>query len=248
MADVAKMSHMAEPSTVLLVHGAWCGDWVFWKLGPALDARGIPWIGADLPSCRAADASVGPLDDVAHVRDLIDGVHGPIVVAGKSYGGIVISGATAGASNVERLVYIAAMMPSAGEPFQQTTAPARTPEFSAGIRRLDDGRVDVDAEVGAACAFSQATEADRDVWRRRRRPMAVGRDPSVALDRVGWAEIPTTYVVCTEDRAIMPSAQRAWAAHATDAVERPWDHSPGVSHPDEVADFLAAIASDAERA
>jgi hypothetical protein len=73
--------------------------------------------------------------------------------------------------------------------------------------------------------------------------MSFGLDRSIAFDRVGWETIPSTYVVCTEDRCVDPSAQRQWAAQATNAVERPYDHSPGVSHPDEVADLLAEIAS-----
>lgn len=229
-------------ATVLLVHGAYCGDWVYWKLGPCLDQREIDWVGADLPSCRATEGGVGPLDDVAYVRKLIEQISGPVVAVGKSYGGIVVSGATAGLSNVAHLVYLAAMMPEAGEPFQQTTGPARTPEFAAGIRPLPDGRVALDPDVGATCAFSQATDEDREVWRSRTSPMSVGLDRSVSFERVGWADIPSTYVVCTEDRAIRPAAQKDWAKRATNAVERPWDHSPGVSHPEEVADLLAGIA------
>jgi pimeloyl-ACP methyl ester carboxylesterase len=229
-------------ATVLLVHGAWCAKWVYWKLAPRLEERGIPWVGADLPTCHATDSSIGPKDDATYVRELIDKIDGPVVVAGKSYGGIVISGATAGHPMVEHLVYIAALMPAADEPFQQTTGVARTPEFSQGIRLLDDGRVALDAEVGARCAFSQATEDDRDVWRREGRPMSMGRDRAVAFARVGWEDIPSTYVVCTEDKAIQPSFQRAWAAQATNTIERPYDHSPAVSHPDAVATLLADIA------
>jgi pimeloyl-ACP methyl ester carboxylesterase len=209
-----------------------------------LDERGIRWVGADLPSCSASDSSITPNDDAAYVRELIDQVDGPVVVVGKSYGGIVISGATADHPNVAHLVYVAAMMPEANEEFQRTTAPARLPEFAQGIARLDDGRVALDPEVGARCAFSQATEEDHDVWRRERRPMSMGRDPSISFDRVGWERIPSTYIVCTEDKAIDPSAQRAWAKRATNAIERPFDHSPSVSRPDAIADLLAQIARD----
>jgi pimeloyl-ACP methyl ester carboxylesterase len=229
-------------ATVLLVHGAWCGKWVYWKLAPRLEERGIPWVGADLPTCSATDSSIGPKDDATYVRGLIDQIDGPVVVAGKSYGGIVVSGATASHSRVAHLVYIAALMPAADEPFQQTTGAARTPEFAQGIRLLDDGRVALDAEVGARCAFSQSTEDDRDVWRREGKPMSMGHDRSVAFGRVGWEEIPSTYVVCTEDKAIQPSFQRTWAAQATNRIDRPYDHSPAVSHPDDVAELLADIA------
>ena len=230
-------------ATILLVHGAWCGDWVYWKLAPCLDARGIHWVGADLPSCKATDPSIGPSDDAAYVGQLIDRIDGPVVVMGKSYGGAVISGATAGRRNVSHLVYVAAFMPEPGESFQKTTAPALLPEFAAGISALDDGRLELDAEVGARCAFAQASDADHDVWRRERRPWSVGHDGSIGFDRVGWETIASTYVVCSEDRCIDPSAQRDWAARATNVIERPYDHSPGVSHPDAIADLLSEIAT-----
>jgi pimeloyl-ACP methyl ester carboxylesterase len=231
-------------ATVLLVHGAWGGTWVYWKLAPCLEARDVPWVGADLPSCKATDSSIGPADDAAYVGELIDGIDGPVVVVGKSYGGAVISGATGGRDDVAHLVYVAAFMPEAGEPFQRTTAPARLPEFAAGISALDDGRLELDAEVGARCAFTYATDADHDLWRRNRRPMSFGRDRSIAFDAVGWETIPSTYVVSSEDRCIDPSAQRAWATRATNVIERPYDHSPGLSRPEEIADLLAEIAAD----
>jgi hypothetical protein len=157
-----------------------------------------------------------------------------------------MSGATAGCANVEYLVYIAAIMPTVEEHLQETTVAAMTSEFASGLRFLADGRVVMDVEIGAACAFNQATDEDRDVWRRSGRPMALGHDPLVRLDEVGWSSIPSTYVVCTDDRAIRTSAQRRWATQATHVLERPWDHSPGVSHPDEVADLLAGIARGSE--
>lgn len=233
---------MSDVATVLLVHGAWCGDWVYWKLTPCLEERGIPWVGADLPTCSATDTSVDVHDDAAYVRDLIDRIDGPVVVAGKSYGGVVIGGAAVDHSRVTHLVYIAALMPEADEPFRQTIGPARMPEFAKGFQALEDGRVAMDIEIGARCAFTQATEADRDVWRREARPMSMGRDPSVSFDRVAWERIPSTYVVCSEDQAIDPSAQRLWAEQATTTIVHPFDHSPGVSHPDAVADLLVGIA------
>jgi hypothetical protein len=72
--------------------------------------------------------------------------------------------------------------------------------------------------------------------------MSMGHDRSVSFGLVGWEEIPSTYVVCTEDKAIQPSFQRTWAAQATNRIDRPYDHSPAVSHPDDVADLLADIA------
>jgi pimeloyl-ACP methyl ester carboxylesterase len=242
---MCKYSTVAKGASVVLVHGAFCGAWSYWKIGPALTNREIRWTGADLPSCKATDASVTAADDAAYVRELIDEIDGPVVVVGKSYGGIVASGASARHPNVVHLLYVAAMMPAPGERYVLMTASARQPEFVDSFRLLDDGRIAMDPEIGARCAFSQATEEDRDVWRRNGAPMSFGSDPSLTFERVGWETIPSTYVVCTEDCAIFPAAQRKWAEQATSVVERPWDHSPGVSHPDDVADLVAKIARSA---
>ena len=233
---------MANPATIILVHGAWCGDWIFWKLEPRIEERGIRCVGADLPTCGANDTSVSAWDDVEYLRDLIDKIDGPEVLAGKSYGGAIISGAGVDSSSVVHLVYIAALIPEPDEPFQRTIGASLTSEFAQGIRLLADGRLAMDVEVGARCAFSQASEEDRNVWRREARPMSMGRDPAISFDRVGWKAVPSTYIVCTEDKAIDPAAQRAWAARTPHVIEAPFDHSPGVSHPDAVADILAGIA------
>ncbi len=69
-------------------------------------------------------------------------------------------------------------------------------------------------------------------------------DPNVSLSKVAWEHVPSTYIVCTEDKSIFPEMQREWAKErATDVIEVPFDHVPGVSHPEEMADILARIAS-----
>jgi len=55
-------------------------------------------------------------DDIVTTKSVIDGVKGPVVVVGHSYGGAVITGAAAGSLNVRALVYIAAFAPDAYEP------------------------------------------------------------------------------------------------------------------------------------
>lgn len=228
--------------TFILVHGAWCGDWIFSALKPCLDQRGIRFVGTNLPTCGATDNLVGAHDDAAYLRDLIDTIGGPVVLVGKSYGGAIISGAGVDHPSVAHLVYIAAVMPEPGEPFQRTMRAAQTPEFAKGVGKLPDGRFTMDVEIGARYAFSQAAEHSRDLWRREVRPMSMGGNPSIAFDRVAWDAVPSTYVVCGQDEAIDPAAQRVWATRASHMIEAPFDHTPGVSHPEAVADILRGIA------
>ncbi len=58
-----------------------------------------------------------------------------------------------------------------------------------------------------------------------------------------WLGVPSTYVVCTEDRAIPADAQRAAAARAGRAVEIPTGHHPFLSRPELFADVLSRSLS-----
>jgi pimeloyl-ACP methyl ester carboxylesterase len=76
--------------------------------------------------------------------------------------------------------------------------------------------------------------------------MSMGTDFAVAFPRVAWHDVPSTYVVCTDDRSLVPDAQRTWAkGRATDVIELPFDHCPQVSHPREIGELLAEIATSA---
>jgi pimeloyl-ACP methyl ester carboxylesterase len=74
----------------------------------------------------------------------------------------------------------------------------------------------------------------------------IGADPSVPAPPAAWKSIPSTYVVCTDDRTIAPESQRMMAANADAVVEWDTSHSPMLSRPDLVADLLAELAAAAE--
>ena len=61
-----------------------------------------------------------------------------------------------------------------------------------------------------------------------------------------WSQMPSTYVVCTDDRAVHPDTQRETAKHADDRVVWDTSHSPMLSRPDLVADLLVALAAEYE--
>src|SRR5829696_7572358 len=56
---------------------------------------------------------------------------------------------------------------------------------------------------------------------------------------VAWREKPSTYVVCTEDRATPPDAQRGYARKADRVVELLTGHHPMLSRPELLAQVLA---------
>ena len=95
--------------TIVLVHSAF-PDAMGWEyIAPILRRDGYKVVAVDNPL-----VSLG--EDIATTKRVIDGVRGPVVVVGHSYGGAVITGAAAGSLNVRALVYLAALAPDGNEP------------------------------------------------------------------------------------------------------------------------------------
>jgi pimeloyl-ACP methyl ester carboxylesterase len=203
--------HDDEP-TIVLVHGAWAGpsSWasVVHRLRDADFRTVTPTLG--LTSLAG---------DVATVDAVLNQVPGKKILVGHSYGGAVISGASAGRSDVLALVYSAAFVPDAGDslaslgtgfnpsgviphllwagpPFAPGSLasidPAFFPQFFA-----QDLPVAQAAELGAA-----------------QRPIAFIPVFVTPSGPVGWHTIPSWYQVSGADRMIDPAQERFMAARA----------------------------------
>jgi pimeloyl-ACP methyl ester carboxylesterase len=233
------------PSTVVLVHGLGGGAWGWGPMGKELDARGVAHVAVDLPSVGVGvDPTADMHADAEFVRSLLNEIDGPIVLCGNSYGGAVITEASAGQPNVARLVYLTAFMPDADDDLTSFMPGNSTPEFLAGAVFRDDGLVDYDPALAKQTVFQECSAEVADWAATMLRPTAMGAVGSPRVLGVGWHDIPSTYIVCTEDHAIQPDAQRRWAAErATDSVELPADHAPMLSYPAETAAILARLAS-----
>ncbi len=234
-------------ATVVLVHGAWGGSWMWEGVIDDLATRNVKALAVDLPTCAATDTSVDLHDDAQHVRSVIDDAGGPVVLVGNSYGGVVITEAGAGHPDVKRLVYIASAMPDEGEPVLTVLNESSSPDFNDGVQIRDDGLLTLDPEVAVRCAFQQSSSDVHGRWRELgTRPMSYGADFNMEVRAAAWKTVPSTYIVCADDRSIRPEAQREWAkARATDVLEWPTDHCPQLSHPGKVSELLAGLAGQA---
>jgi pimeloyl-ACP methyl ester carboxylesterase len=231
-------------ATVVLVHGAGGGAWAWELVTAELDKLGIAHREVDLPSSgltRPPDAGVA--GDTAVVRELLDTLEAPVVLVGHSYGGTIISSAAVDHPAVARLVYVAAQMPEPGIPLVNQLV--GTEESNAATVLMDDGRASLDPDVAVSLAFQQADPETAKWAVARMRPTLLSAIMDVQLPAVAWQGIPSTYVVCTEDRMIPPAYQQQWATErATAKIEVPYDHAPVFSHPAELAQLLADIAAE----
>ena len=117
-AGIARADDQPSKPTIVLVHGAWA-DFSSWDgvvdllLKDGYNVRAVPNTLRGL----AADAAV--------VATYLKSVAGPVVLAGHSYGGSVISVASANAPNVKALVYVDAFAPDAANPSSQSSRALR---------------------------------------------------------------------------------------------------------------------------
>jgi pimeloyl-ACP methyl ester carboxylesterase len=227
--------------TLVLVHGANGGAWYWDRIGPELDARGVHWVAVDLPSVGdRVDPATDCHTDAAHVRAVVDNVAGPVVLCGNSYGGVVITEASADHHRVRHLVYLAAFMPDADDEIPTALFAHCSPALVENIAVDEVGRIKVDPDRFGDLYVPQASREVAAWAGARVRPMALGGP--TRLSGIGWRQVPSTFVVCDADPALLPASQRQWAqTRATNQIETSFDHCPQISHPTDTADILAGI-------
>jgi len=100
---------MSQPKpTVVLVHGAFAESASWNGVLERLRAAAVPAVAVANP-LRSVPG------DAAYIQDVIAGIDGPVILAGHSYGGMVITEAAAGNDKVVGLVYVCAFAPEQGE-------------------------------------------------------------------------------------------------------------------------------------
>lgn len=113
------MSTEATKKSYVLVHGAWGAAWEFDELRDFLSADGSDVLALDLPGHgdnprEIADVTMAAY--TAHVQDAVGRIKGKVILVGHSLGGAIISQvAEATPEKIEYLIYVAAMLPKAGD-------------------------------------------------------------------------------------------------------------------------------------
>ena len=222
---------------VVLVHGAWADGSSWSKVIGPLEAEGINVVAAPLPLTSLAD-------DVAAVDHVLERVDGPVVLAGHAYAGAVIAETTS--PKVASLVYIAALAPDEGETVSDVFYRAQ-PHPKAPLLQPDShGLVWLPATAFADAFAPNASPAEQEVLAAVQRPIAASTI-GVPVDRPLWKDRPSWFLIAEEDRMIAPDTHRFMAGRmGANARERPVDHAPLVTAPEEVVDIILDAVRDVE--
>ena len=112
----ASSAHDSRP-TVVLVHGAWADGSSWNQVSSRLQKAGY--------EVRVPPNNLrGVVSDAADLASYLSTISGPIVLVGHSYGGMVITNAAIGNSQVLALVYVDAYIPAEGDTLVELTPPA----------------------------------------------------------------------------------------------------------------------------
>ncbi len=222
---------------IVLVHGAWVGEWSWEPVLPLLAASGRPVHAVSLTGHGTRRHQAGPhvtlADHVADVAGVIE-THDlyDVTLVGHSYGGRVITAAYPQlVDRIARLVYLDAHAPLAPDSGQ---SPERVAEAAATGGMIGFSEYDPDpAEVGGAEGVAWFME------RVVPQSFATFTTPMVGLLP---DELAKSYVLAT---GYEPSRFTQYAAAA--AGDRHWDyheldgsHWLMFSHPRRVADIILA--------
>jgi pimeloyl-ACP methyl ester carboxylesterase len=229
---------MDQP-TFVLVHGAWHGAWCWERLGTVLDERGLTWAAPNLPSSSGSDRALDMTSDVNELRRFSHDL-GPVVLVAHSYAGAVVAEAAPKLDDVVGIIYLAALVPRLGQSASDVTREyGLRSALDATIRRDDEGFLHLDPQPAALALYGDCDEATRQ-WAIDKVSTQTFASFRTARTSENIA-VPSTYVICCHDQALLPEVQERVAQRCDDIVEIDSDHCPFLSRPEAMADLLESM-------
>ena len=176
----------------------------------------------------------------------IDASREPVTLVGHSLGGLVISQtAERVPDKISSLVYLCAMLLQDGQSTIDAAVNDPTSQLMASISLDESGATSSVAEAAVRDLFyGDCTVAAGDKATRLLVPEPVGPATTpVHLTTDRWGSVPRSYILCSQDRAISPAAQRAMIASVgvDRVIEMDSSHSPFISQPERLAAVLVDL-------
>jgi pimeloyl-ACP methyl ester carboxylesterase len=214
-ADAAKSKNAPPKPTIVLVHGAWADGSSWNGVTERLQADGYT---VAVPANPLRSLS----GDSTYLASFLSTISGPIVLAGHSYGGAVITNAATGNANVKALVYVDAYIPDQGQSLVDLTGPGscfyvqdlhQVFNFVPLPAPSTDADVYVKPELFPGCFANDLPPKEGAVLAAEQRPIT-GEALNEASGVPAWKTIPSWAVVGLDDHVIPPAGQLAMANNA----------------------------------
>jgi pimeloyl-ACP methyl ester carboxylesterase len=238
--------------TIVLVHGAFADASSWNGVIERLQQHGYTVI-------APANPLRGVTADSAYTASLLNQIDGPVLLAGHSYGGAVITNAATSAPNVTGLVFVAAFAPDEGERLGDVASESRdsilnTAQVQYHYPAGPDGETAVEFAINPALlreTFAvDLPEQQTALMAATQRPVAAAAFSDTS-GPPAWKKLPSWAVVATGDKAAGADIVRSMAQRAgADIVEIEGSHVIMISQPQAVTDHIlkaARAVADARR-
>src|SRR5713226_3151897 len=230
------MTNGKKDVTVVLVHGAWADGSSWNRVTEELQRKGLNVVAAQIPLTSFND-------DVAVLKKVLLRQKGPIVLAGHSYGGAVITAAAAGNANVKALVYIAAIVPDEGETVGDVFRRVPHHPSAPKLQPDADGFLWLTVDAFRSAFAPDASASETALMEATQKPIAL-KCLGEPMTQPAWKEKPSWFLIAENDRMVAPETQRYTAKRMKSrVVSLPVDHSPMASHPSAVIGLISNAAT-----
>lgn len=232
------------PARILLVHGALADGSSWSKVIPTLQAAGYNVTAVQQPLTSIPQ-------DVAVVKNQLAALNAqsntPIVVAGHSFGGFVITNAVTDAPNVKGLVYVMGFAPDEGETvtFLEKNYTA-LPSNQVFVPNGPDGRLLLTQPDYLKYFAPDVNRRDAKVLAATQGPLDSGRF-AYPSGPPAWKQIENLHYIVADQDQMIPPALEVWFAkrmNAKTTVLKGASHAALISQ----ADKVAAVILEAARA
>jgi pimeloyl-ACP methyl ester carboxylesterase len=238
----AAMSRPGKP-TIVLEHGAWADGSSWRSVIERLQHRGFTVLAP--PNQLRGGAA-----DSTYLASYLRKLSGPVVLVGHSYGGVVITNAAVGNTDIKALVYIDAYIPDAGDNILKLSPgsclngdPRKifdTMPYAVGVDLYLQVAPNPPYPGSAQCFANGLAPQEAAAVASVQRPLALSAlaEPSGVP---AWRTIPSWSLIGTDDRVI-PPAQQQFMSNRANAHIATTDagHLSLVTRPDAVTEVIVA--------
>lgn len=223
-------------NSVILVHGAFADATGWQKVIPLLEEEGLAVTAVQLPLKSLAD-------DVATTKRAIDSQPGDVILVGHSYGGAVITEAGSGNAKVKALVYVAAFAPDTGETLNGLIERFSPSPLGTAVAPDSAGFLFIDRTKFQSVFANDLSKEEASLLAATQKPLAASifGEPVKAA---AWKNVPSWYVVSTQDNSINPDLERFMAKRMGAKIkELKASHVSFISNPSEISKVIQSAAA-----
>lgn len=233
----------------VLVHGAWHGGWCWEKIVPLLKREGHEVEALDLPGHGNDNIPVSDITLQSYVDKVcqaLDASSEPVILAGHSMGGIVITQtAEMRPDKIKALAYVTAFLLQNGQSLSDiASADTESMVTQNMVVFPEEGYCLVKDEAITDTFYGDCSkeDAEKAISRLVKQPLApLGAPMKTTSEKFG--SVPRYYIECLRDRAITHEYQKRMytGLPCQKVFTIDTDHSPFYSEPDKLASALMSI-------